>query len=159
MSRLPTLLPGDPQMQGVSLPCVGFDTSQEQPTELTRTFYLHFPVHKKECNSGTARRHARYGVRRSGSKLLCPLWVPRLPNTSVCHQPRSTPVQSFSGFYGHFITEIDEIIGHWWLNLISSPSPIPEAGRWGWGPLSSKHLAFMVTSPLLKLSGGPTPLT
>lgn len=70
-----------PTNAGVSLPCVGFDISQEQPTELTKTFYLHFPAYKKGCNSGIARRHARYGVRRSGSELLCPLWVPSLPST------------------------------------------------------------------------------
>ena len=38
----------------------------------------------------------------------------------------------------HYVGMIDEITGHWWLNSLLSPSPLP--GRLGFGAESSKHL-------------------
>ena len=77
---------------------------------------------------------AMYGGK--GAEPPCPLWVHRGPNTSTCSTSQKLSKTSFWLLWGlHCIAMIDWIIGHWWLNSISSPSRL--TGGLGWGGAES----------------------
>ena len=55
----------------------------------------------------------------------------------ILHHWATWEAQKILGTF-HYVGVIDETTGHWWLNSVLSPSPLP--GRLGFGAESSKRL-------------------
>ena len=69
---------------------------------------------------------------RDQTCIFCDSCIGRL----ILHHWATWEAQILGTF--HYVGMIDETTGHWWLNSLLSPSPLP--GRLGFGAESSKHL-------------------
>ena len=124
-------------------PSLGLINLPEWLTELRETFYsLDRQWVIEAFNSGTAR-----GKRGTGQGMWEGVqtfhYSPRAPlslNPHVFTNPESLQTQSFWVLWWlHYMGMIDSITGHWWLNSISSPFPLPSL-EFKDGPESSKPL-------------------
>ena len=142
------------------MPSLGGINSLELLTELRKPTYSldhRFPM--KGYNSGTARWKRCRGAQDKvwGKDASTPFPGLNPPHSSMCSPARKLSEPCPFGFlwWLYYTGIIDYIISHWWLNSISSPSPLPGVSGWDGGSESSNPLitclTLLATSPYPKM--------
>ena len=129
-SGLPYPPPGDLPDQVIELKSPALQ-ADSRPLSRRVSLYLCLPVYFKGCNSGTAK-WKRYIRKVWGEGWVA--GIPYFPRYATfwahhfVHQPRCSPNPMAYGFWWKlfYLGTIDEIIGYWWLSLITSLSLFPE---------------------------------
>lgn len=137
-------------------------------TELRKVLYFLLLVYHKGYNSGIAKwkrdigRSIKWRFGRC-TQLPCLLRAHHPPSTLMYSPTWRLSEPCFSGFFVlfcflwrfHYAGPLDYIIHHWWMNSVSSPSPLPRGGPEDRAESSnSNHLVVSLAAALiLKLSG------
>lgn len=132
-----------------------FDNLLEWLTKLGKASYVLLPVDYKGYSAGTAKWKRCMSGPGMGWASIVLSGYDTFPALRFVHQPGSSPHPIFCKFLWlfYYVGVIEESTGLWQYS-VPSPSHHSPRGVGLTAPTSNQGLVFLMTSPLLKLSGG-----